>query len=88
MSQNFRLVTTPIDTRVYVSPFGERCRLMVARVGGPWPEPWWAIELLNDQDVSPIAGVMAIVHVKDREQARAIYRERLVALKTAGWRRA
>ena len=37
--------TTPIDTRVYVSPTGERCRLIVGRVTGPWIEPQWSVEL-------------------------------------------
>lgn len=88
MSQDFRTVTTAIDARAYVSPSGERCRLMVGRVSGPWPEPRWSVELLNEQDVTPIPGVMAIVHVGNREMARAVYRERLVALRRMGWKRA
>ena len=59
----------------------------MALVKGPWPEPRWSIELLNDQDVTPIPGVMAIVHVLNRERARGIYRERLAVLKGMGWRR-
>lgn len=81
------LVTVPFDTRIYVRPTGERCRLVVALVKGPWPEPWWAVELLNDEGMSPITGVPAIVHVHSRELARGIYRARMVALKAAGWRR-
>ena len=88
MPPDHRLVTVPFDTRIYVSPSGERCRLVVALVKGPWPEPWWAVELLNDEGMSPISGVPAIVHVQSRERARGIYRARMVALKAAGWRRA
>lgn len=87
MSQGFRTITTPFDTRIYMKPKGERCRLVVALVNGPWPEPRWSVELLNDQNVSPIDGVMAIVHAKDRDEARVFYRERLAALRAAGWRR-
>ena len=52
--------TTPIDSRVYVSPTGERCRLIVGRVTGPWIEPQWSVELLNEHGMSPIAGQPAI----------------------------
>ena len=45
--------TTPIDTRIYVSPTGERCRLIVGRVTGPWIEPQWSVELLNEHVDEP-----------------------------------
>ena len=82
------LINVPFDRRVNVSPSGERCRLIVSLVTGPWAEPWWAVELLNGQNVCPIAGVASTMYVQDRELARQIYRARLMALKTAGWRRA
>ena len=72
--------TTPIDTRIYVSPTGERCRLIVGRVRGRG-EPHWCVELLNERGMSPIAGQPAIQHHRTRAQARVAYRERLAALK-------
>ena len=71
--------TTPIDTRFYVSPTGERCRLIVGRVTGPWLEPQWSVELLNERGMSPIAGQPAIQH----GTARVSRRERPTA---SGWR--
>lgn len=79
--------TTPIDTRVYVGPTGQRCRLEAGTVSGPWPEPMWSVALLDDRGMSPIPGVPAIQHHGTRQQARASYRQRLAALRAAGWKR-
>jgi hypothetical protein len=88
MPRGSQIIHLPFDTRTYVGPAGERAQLVAALMLGPWPEPRWRVSLLNDRNVTPIPGVMAIVHVGDREMARRIYRERLMALKAAGWRRA
>lgn len=43
--------------------------------------------LLDENGMSPIAGMPAITHHGTREQARRTYRQRLAALKGAGWKR-
>ena len=81
------LTTTPIDSRVYVSPTGERCRLVVGRAPGPGGTRWWSVELLNERGMSPFAGQPAIQMRRTREEARVAYRERLSALRAEGWTR-
>ena len=82
-----RVTTHPLDTRIYAGPAGRRCRLEAGIVTGPWVEQMWSVALLGENGRSPIAGVPAIEHLGTREQARASYRQRLAALKAAGWRR-
>ena len=77
--------TTPIDTRIYVSATGERCRLVIGRAAGPGGSVWWSVELLNERGMSPIAGQPAIQMHKTREEARVAYRERFAALRAEGW---
>lgn len=79
--------TVPFDTRVYVDQAGHRCRLEAGIVHGPWPQPMWSVALLDGRGMSPIAGVAAVAHLGSREQARDVYRDRLAALRTAGWTR-
>ena len=79
--------TVPFDTRVYLDQAGHRCRLEAALVTGPWDKPMWSVALLDDRGMSPIAGVAAVAQLGTREQARDVYRERLAALRAAGWRR-
>lgn len=79
--------TTPIDTRVYVSPVGIRCRLEAGTVVGPWAKPMWSVALLDERGMSPLPGVAAIEHLCTREQARITYRQRMAALEAQGWKR-
>jgi hypothetical protein len=80
--------TTPLDTRIYVNPTGERARLTVDRVSGPGGQRWWSVSLVRENgDVRPVAGQPPIQWHRTREQAREAYRERLAALRVEGWRR-
>ena len=80
--------TTPIDTRLYESPTGERCRLIAGRVAGPGGRQWWSVSLVRENGgVRPVAGQPPIQWHRTRERAREAYGERLAALKVEGWAR-
>jgi hypothetical protein len=76
----------PLDVRLYRSPDGELARLTLDRVAAPGGQRWWAVSLVRDEDdVQAVAGQPAIVWLRTREEARAVYRERLAALRANGW---
>jgi hypothetical protein len=75
------------DCRIYrQANTGAVAQLIVDRVPGPGGELWWRVQLLPANNlVDPVAGQMAVEWARTREQAREVYRERLRALREAGW---
>ena len=77
------------DRRAYRhATTGEIAHLSVERITGPGGEMWWSVTLVPAQGVvAAIAGMPAVQWWPSRDKAREGYRERLRALREAGWQR-
>ena len=74
-----------LDRRTYRdSATGTEAHLSAGRVKGPSGQLWWSVTLLGDGDRA-VRGLLAIVWCRTRAEARGLYRERLRALREAGF---
>ena len=77
-----------VDRHTYRNAVGAEANLSAEVVTGPSGLAWWRVSLVRaDGSVAPVAGQPAIVWHRKREEARQAYRERLRALRDAGWQR-
>jgi hypothetical protein len=65
---------------------GEEAHLTAGPVGGPGGAPWWSVTVLRaDGSGLPLGGIAPVQWWPTREEAREGYRERLRALRGAGF---
>jgi hypothetical protein len=76
-----------LDRRTYRDTAGTEAHL-TAEVIMNHTGQWWSVSLLRaDGNVAALAKQPSIMWFRTRERAREVYRERLKALREAGWKR-